>query len=141
MRKRIRVSQKFDPQSGLTQQALANSCDINQIMARARRTGMIPMPRAGSYGVSAPTYVEAMRTVADAESHFASLPSRIRDRFSNSPARFLDFVNDLKNRAEMVELGLSTQHLPPESNDAPAKQVRGKQPEAAPAPESGEPSA
>lgn len=95
---------------GLTKQAEAQSCDINHIMARWQKTGVLEHVRqaAGNYGdfTSAVDYHNALNQILAAESAFDSLPSSMRDRFRNSPAEFLNFVNDPENADEMVSLGL-----------------------------------
>ena len=38
---------------------------------------------------------------------FEALPSVLRKRFDNDPAKFLDFVQDSNNSKELVEMGLA----------------------------------
>ena len=94
-------------------QAMLKECDINQIMAKYQKTGMIThiKKHGGSYGEMplADDFHEAMNLVAGANSMFAELPSTVRDRFHNDPSQFLEYVNDPDNRDGMVEMGL----LPP----------------------------
>jgi len=102
---------------GRTKQSFAAECDVNTIMARYAKTGVLDFanrnqPRYGNcVGLD---YTEAQNTVARANGLFHELPARVRDRFKNSPAAFLDFVANPANRGEAALLGL----LKPES-DAP----------------------
>lgn len=57
-------------------------------------------------------YRTALHKVREAKDHFMLLPAKVRTRFANDPALFLDFIGDPKNKPEMVELGL----LPKETN-------------------------
>lgn len=94
----------------MTKQADADSCDINKIMARYEKTGVLQHValNPGFYAdVSAvPDYQAALAIVESADSLFASLPASIRGRFDNDPAAYLAFVSDPANRDEMEKLGL-----------------------------------
>lgn len=94
----------------LTHQSMRDECDINLIMAKYQSTGLIEHVNQfeGNYGdfLHAVDYQSAINVVMAANDAFASLPSSIRDRFSNDPAQFLDFVHDDNNREEMIKLGL-----------------------------------
>lgn len=114
---------------GRTKQSFKNECDINQIMARFLRTGVMDFtqknePRYGD--CTGWDFQAAMQVVAKAESMFAELPAELRDRFNNKPSEFLDFVNDRRNLEEARELGLlrpaekvATPVPTPPSSDAP----------------------
>lgn len=96
----------------LTKQSHMKECDINLIMAKWEKTGILEHRNTheGSYGdfTSAPgDYQESLNAVLDAETMFSELPSKIRRRFGNDPGQFLDFVQDPDNADEMVSLGLS----------------------------------
>lgn len=134
MRERERVSVKFTKPS-LAQQSFKDECDINNIMARYERTGMIEHVNTyqGQYGdfIGFPDYHEAMNAVKEAENMFMTLPSSIRERFDNNPETFLAFAQDENNQDEMIRLGLIPAPRPPSSmpssvEDAPAKPVKPK---------------
>lgn len=96
--------------STVTQQAGKDACDINQIMARFVKTGVMDHVRehGPEYGfASSDTFNDSMQIVAKANSMFEDLPSQIRTKFENDPAKFLDFVQDEKNQEEMQEMGLA----------------------------------
>lgn len=99
---------------GRTKQSFKAECDINNILAKFARTGVIDFanknePRYGD--VSGLEFQSAQLIIAQGKTMFQELPSALRARFENDPAQFLDFVADEKNRDEARELGL----LRPES--------------------------
>lgn len=107
---RLRVLLAFPEGSGRTRQSFAAECDINNIMARFSRTGVLDFTnrREAQYGdVTGLDYQRAMDIVVEAKTLFAELPSAIRSRFSNEPAEFLEFVQDPANVDEMVKMGLA----------------------------------
>lgn len=94
---------------GRTKQSFKDECDINNIMKRFARTGVLDFaarqePRYGD--CTGLEFTESMQRVAAANTMFHELPSHIRDRFKNSPAAFLDFVNNDANRVEAEKMGL-----------------------------------
>ncbi|WNK13306.1 MAG: internal scaffolding protein [Microvirus sp.] len=96
--------------ASLTKQAFKEECDINNIMKRFEKDGILAHYNQfqGDYGdfTSCPEYHEAQNKVMNANSMFLTLPAKVRERFSNDPARFLAFVSNPANRPGMVELGL-----------------------------------
>jgi len=94
----------------LTKQSFTDECDINTIMRKYQKTGAIDHvnKHEASYGyATSDTFQEALETVARGKQMFEELPSSIRTKFENDPAKFLDFVQDNNNQAEMVEIGLA----------------------------------
>lgn len=94
----------------LTQQHFKDECDINKIIERFTRTGLLPQYPGDNmeYGdyTSVASYHEAMTILANAQAQFDSLPSSVRDKFDNDPAKMLDFVSKQDNIEESVKLGL-----------------------------------
>ncbi|NTW98997.1 MAG: scaffolding protein [Geobacteraceae bacterium] len=86
------------------------SCDINRIMNKYQKTGLIDHVSRyqGRYGdfASVPDYQTAMHVVIAANEAFDSLPSNLRDRFNNDPEKFFAFVHDKENLDEMKKMGL-----------------------------------
>jgi phage internal scaffolding protein len=95
----------------LTKQNHRLECDINHIVAKYVKTGVLEhqKEKQGQYVdvSSGADYQTSMNIVATAQSLFADLPSQIRTQFENDPAQFLDFVQNPENEQEMVELGLA----------------------------------
>lgn len=132
---KLKVSTAFPPEEGRTKQSFKAECDINNIMARFQKTGVLAFANQheARYGdVTGVDFAEAMRIVADARSMFADMPARLRDRFQNDPARFLEFVQNPANKEEARALGL----LKPEA-PAPVQVAAGATEPPAPAPEGG----
>jgi len=94
----------------MTKQSMQDECDINILMKKYEKTGMIDhvIRYKGQYAdvTSQLDYQEALHTIMDAQSMFASLPASVRDRFGNSPEHFLKFVEDPANETEMRKMGL-----------------------------------
>lgn len=111
---------------GRTKQADRDDCDINVIMRRYVSSGQLPAGvGVGTYGdFSGPSdLLEAYELVKRAEAQFASLPAEVRERFSNRPAKFLEFVQDKNNQAEAKKLGLLEEELPLTRSEAELKRI------------------
>lgn len=97
-----------------TKRYMSADCDINTIMAKAKRGFTVPgsrkQPKFGDFteipADSAEAFTKALETVQSAEQSFSELPAKLRDRFNNNPAELLTFLADVNNRAEAVRLGL-----------------------------------
>lgn len=97
----------------LTQEQFAAEADINNIIARYERTGILVDPlidRRGQamYGdfSEVDSFFEAQLKVAHAKELFDRLPVRIRERFGYDPGRLIAFLEDEANREEAIRLGL-----------------------------------
>lgn len=127
-----RVQIDFSNTHSKTKQAFKEECDINNIVAKFMRTGVIDhvsrsQVRYGDYTyVTENHYQESLNTVLSAQNAFAQLPAKIRDRFSNDPTEFLKFVADSKNKKEAQELGLIAPDPAPAPAPAPEPQTPPK---------------
>jgi len=113
MRKHSQRPGKSDPETGLpvyiTEQAHKDQCDINKIVPKYDKTGLINhiSDIEAQYGdVSGLDFKMASDQVIGAQQSFDKLPSHIRKRFKNSPQEFLSFFDDPLNRPEAISLGL-----------------------------------
>lgn len=102
----------------MTKQSFLAETDINNIMKQYSKTGQFNHVNAklnqGRYA-DLPLdldFQDAMNVVAQANEAFASLPSKLRNRFSNDPNEFLAFMHDPENQEEMYKLGLATRPIP-----------------------------
>lgn len=99
---------------GRTHQSFKDECDINKIMARHKKTGLIRRkhmrPQYGDFA-NVGDYQEALNIAKTAEAMFGELDSRVRARFNNDPGAFLEFCDDPNNQAEAIDLGIAA---PPE---------------------------
>jgi len=80
---------------GATHQSFKDECDINNIIKKYKRTGVLThvTSAVGQYGdySSVPDFHEAMNIVARAQQEFELLPAALRKRFANDPAQFFGF--------------------------------------------------
>lgn len=95
-------------------QSFVAECDINNIIKTFSVTGQITHMSAhakqGAY-MDLPDDLDfqtAMNVIREAETAFATLPSKVRERFNNNPADFLGFMADPNNQDEAIALGLAT---------------------------------
>jgi phage internal scaffolding protein len=106
---RYRVSLECGP--GLAQQHFKDECDVNRILAKYQRTGLIDHVNRfnGDYAdlSDVPDFQASLDAVISAQEAFLTLPSSVRKQFDNDPAVFLDFVHNPDNRDEMVRMGLA----------------------------------
>lgn len=113
--RRVRTSPGEQP--SLTEQHHKESCDIRFIMKKAEKTGMVShlQKTEGRYidMASRPDFDDAMNIIASANSMFETIPSRIREKFHNNPAIWLEYIQNPENREDMLSLGFTDTHLPP----------------------------
>ena len=95
----------------MTKQSFKDECDINNIMKRYERDGVLNHLNKyqGKYGdfTGAVEYHEAMSIVARGREMFMDLPAHIRSQFGNDPAAFLDFATNPDNNQALVDMGLA----------------------------------
>lgn len=119
--------QKVFVQPSLAKQAFKKECDINAIMSRYEKSGLIAHVNRyqGDYGdfTDKPEYQEALNKVISAQEMFMTLPAKVRARFGNDPGEFLAFVEDEKNVPEMVKLGLAVIPEPKEPVEVVVKSM------------------
>lgn len=123
---------EVSPMPSRTKQEFRDECDINNILAQYRQTGMVRHISArasqGAYR-DLPDHQEfqdSANLVIEAGNAFMTLPSKVRERFANDPANFLRFMSDPDNQDEAVKLGLATpKPKPPEST--PPKEDKPKE--------------
>jgi len=108
----------------LTQQQFKEEADINTIVDRFMKSGVLPTP------VNMPQYVDyegvfdfqsAMNAVRAADENFMRMDAKIRARFNNSPQEFLEFFADANNKDEAIRLGLALPLAVAESTDSAAE--------------------
>lgn len=94
----------------LTKQAFKDECDINRIMKKWLKTGVLTHVSTAAQTFrdvsQGSDYQDLMFKVIEVEDAFSSLPSDVRKKFRNDPVELLDFINDPKNTEEAVKLGL-----------------------------------
>lgn len=93
----------------LTRQSDAESADINVIMNRFEKTGVMPV-NAREAVFADVSQIGSFRDAQDAiirgQEAFMALPAAVRARFENDPVQLMDFASDPANLPELVKLGL-----------------------------------
>lgn len=110
----------------MTQQSDLPQSDIHNIIKQFERTGVLnhDAKYQGTYGDfgSMPEFKEAQDLIAEAKSMFNELPATLRAEHGNDPALFLNWIQNPKNRDDIIDKGFSTEHLPdilPQAEKAP----------------------
>lgn len=118
---------KTYPAASRTQQHFKKDADINNIMRKYQRTGVLVDPsimrnRKPIYGdfSNLPDYQQLSNQLIEIDRMFMALPSELRARFQNDPKVLVDFVSNPDNEEAARKLGLL---------QAPASETR---PEATP---------
>lgn len=128
-----------DPATGevmpsMTKQSEMDACDINNILKQFTPAGLQQLisenAARGQYAdlPDEVDYQEALNTVIAANAAFDTLPAKIRERFHNNPAEFLEFFADPSNQDEAIRLGLATDNRPPEPATPPTGGAGGSPP-------------
>lgn len=97
---------------GLTKQAFMPECDINNIIKKFEKTGMVnhlneKQPFYGDVSNIA-SYADAINIVQEAEDLFMKMSPGIREKFNNDPEKMIAFLNDPKNIDEAIKLGMAS---------------------------------
>jgi len=96
---------------GKTKQNMAKETDINLIMAKYKKTGLVNFVnnRQAEYMTVDENFDfhECMNRVVQAQEMFLELPAQLRKKFNNDPGEFLAFAQDENNIDAMVDLGLA----------------------------------
>jgi hypothetical protein len=105
-------STKCCAEEGKTRQSEADQADINKIIKRLDRDGILPLSaftqREGAFlDVSeVPDFASAMQQVDKARDYFMSLPATSRAMFDNDPAKLLDAVRREDSLQLLVDAGV-----------------------------------
>jgi len=97
----------------LTKQSFKQESDINFIVARYQRTGMLVDP--GMVGRREAIFADfsevgdfqsAQERIVKGREAFDSLSAEVRSRFQNEPGKLLDFMANEANKKEAQDLGI-----------------------------------
>lgn len=130
----------FCKDKGRTRQEFVKDCDLNRIVDKYTKTGVLPFQGREKLGIYAdvselPDYKSALDFVMSARDSFAELNPNIRKRFHNNPQELLEFLSDSNNDEEARKLGLvkpkrpdvkDTKPLPPEPDPKPDSSKKEK---------------
>ncbi len=112
-----------------TKQSFRDECDINHILRQFNVTGQLPtgsvQPQYGDFsGIT--DYQSALNAVMAAQDSFLQLPAKVRAKFDNDPALFVEFASDEANRDEMKALGLLHEETAQAVVTSPSEPVSGE---------------
>lgn len=115
----------LNTEESMTNQSDANETNINLIVAKYLKTGMIPQvsklqPLYGDF-TQIGSYTDALETIRAAQDAFMEVPAKIREQFGNDPARFIEYVHDPKNIDQLRAWGLANPKIdtPAETGNTP----------------------
>lgn len=95
----------------LAKQSFKDICDVNRIMDKWRKTGVIDfaIDHEAHYDdfLNVTDFHAAQNQIIEATSAFFELPAHIRKRFENDASKFVEFVQDENNLEEMYDLNLA----------------------------------
>lgn len=94
----------------LTQQQFKEEADINTIVDRFMKSGVLPTPAVMPQFMDVEgnfDYQTAMNYVRQADENFMRMDAKVRARFNNSPQEFLEFFANPENTDEAIRLGLA----------------------------------
>lgn len=123
---------------GRTKQSFRDKVNINKIVARFERTGLIDVVgnRGGRYmdcsGLG--DYHANLEKVVKAREAFQALPAGLRNRFNGDPGELLAFLRNPDNRDEAIKLGLVVDKAPEAPEDGASEEkapVEGSEGESA----------
>jgi len=93
-----------------TRQEFKADCDINKVIRRFVRDGFMGLTQQAPPQFADVSqlgdYRSMLEQVRAAEAYFARLPAKVRARFGNDPARYIDEARGL-SREELRELGMA----------------------------------
>lgn len=99
-------------QPSKTDQSQAPACDVNNIMAKYKKTGQIThlARKQGVYAdVSQISDLQtAIEQVQSANNAFMSIPAELRAKLNNDPVKFIEYLQDPSNDEESIKYGLKT---------------------------------
>jgi len=114
IRNRVKLTfNKDDKKSqSRTQQQYKKEANINNIMARYNKTGILGDPldvkKPGYFGdfSDVADFMNISNRIALAQNNFQNLPSDIRAKFGNDVSKLLDYVADPANAEQARKMGL-----------------------------------
>lgn len=108
-----------------THQSFKKDADINNILAKYKKTGflvdplMVNVNRHAMFGDFSDfqDYGTIMNRITAAQQCFARLPAAVRAKFDNDLQKCIDFMSDAANVEEAIELGLLPESARPVIQD------------------------
>lgn len=97
-------------QPSMTKQSMAKDLDVNNIIKRYNKTGVLPNAHKfeAIYGeFDSFDLRTAIEKVENAQKVFMEVPSEIRGKFNNDAGAFIDFATNAANLQQMRKWGLA----------------------------------
>lgn len=115
-RSRSAVKLSFEGTTSRTHQSFKDECNINSIMAKWQKTGLVSHlaknpPTFGNFD-QAIDFQSAQNMVLEAQATFDALSSAVRERMHHDPQEFVDFMDNPENTEEAIKLGLLPEPIP-----------------------------
>jgi phage internal scaffolding protein len=90
------------------EQSHKSKVNINTIVRKINKTGMVPAVHGFNYGnfANVGDYHSVQNRLINANNQFMSLPSDIRNKFDNDVGKLIDFINKPENALEAANMGL-----------------------------------
>lgn len=110
-----KLKSTIDTGDGLTKQNHKDECDVNLILSKYQKTGVLQHRQQFEPQYDDATgydFQDAMNLVISSQNMFNELPSSMRKKFENNPVKFMNFVNNPENQDQMIEMGLATDNRP-----------------------------
>jgi phage internal scaffolding protein len=105
-----RITINFDGVENMAHQSHKDECDIHKILNQYKKTGILAhiTQRQPMYAdlPDVSDYQRSLDVILEGSQAFATLPSSVRDRFSNDPAQFLAALGNPDLRGELEDLGV-----------------------------------
>jgi len=113
---KFRPTLNFKETQSLTEQHHGETVKIHNILRQYQNTGFVShtSKHEPMYAdmVDAPNFYEAQCILAQTSSMFQEVPAKLRKQFDNDPGKYLEFIQNPENKAEMEELGIDSSHIP-----------------------------
>lgn len=102
------VGLSFEGVDSLTKQSFVAEADINTIVSRYDKSGVLPSgERSPTFGdFTNLDYRRIQNQIVEVNEMFASLPPELRRVHGNDPAALMDWLANPENRDEAIKLGL-----------------------------------
>lgn len=111
-----RVQIDFEDAPMMTKQSFQKECNINEIMSKFDKTGLLEHlnNHQGDYGnfLGFEDYHTSVNRVIEANEAFMTIPAAVRAKFQNDPAKFMEFAQNEENTDELIEMGLANPRPP-----------------------------
>jgi len=114
---RVRPVVICPPEERIVDSSAQRESDINVIVARYKKTGVLPQSIRAALAqymdtTQVPTFEQMQQRVMRAQELFDQLPATVRKQFDNDPGQFLQAAQTPEGRALLAKLGLGPDASP-----------------------------